>query len=164
MRKKLNGQGGFTLVEMLCAVLILILLSLMLNTGLNMALQSYRKLTAEAETQLLLNTLTDAIAGELRYARDVTVGSGTVSYNGGRTLSCSGGKVLVNDQSLLPTEKDGKGGAYHGGIYQVGSMEIAYDGAESLFTLELKIDWTQGDISAETPDGGVVIRCLNPKT
>ena len=29
---------------------------------------TYFDLTAESETQLLLNTLTDAIAGELRYA------------------------------------------------------------------------------------------------
>lgn len=166
MRKKLNSQRGLTLVEMLCAVLILLLLSLMLNTGLNMAMRSYRKLTAEAETQLLLNTLVDAIADELRYARDVTAGGGTVTYNNGRTITCPDGKVLVAGQPLLPDEKEeGKGGGvYHGENYRVDKdkMEIQYDGKE-LFTLKLKVIWTQGDVSAETPDEGVIIRCLNPK-
>ena len=37
MRKKLKDSGGLTMVETLCAVVILVLLCLMLNSGLSMA-------------------------------------------------------------------------------------------------------------------------------
>ena len=64
MRKKLDSSGGFTLVEMLCAVAILTLLCLMLGTGMQAAMETYREITAESETQLLLNTLVDANADD----------------------------------------------------------------------------------------------------
>ena len=80
MREKLNSCAGFSLVEMLCAVAVLMLLCVMLNSGLSAAMKTYFGLTAEAETQLLLNSLTNAIAGELRYAYDVE-GTDNPSYN-----------------------------------------------------------------------------------
>ena len=42
MRSKLKDNSGLTLVEMMCAVLILVLLSLMLNSGLSMAIKTYQ--------------------------------------------------------------------------------------------------------------------------
>ena len=48
MRKKLRGEGGLTLVELLAAVVILILLGLLLNTGLQMAVRTYRAVTAQS--------------------------------------------------------------------------------------------------------------------
>ncbi len=178
MRKKLKDSGGFTLVEMLCAVAILVLLTLMLNTGLNMAVHSYRSITAESETQLLLNSLVDAIAGELRYAHEVTADGGGFTYNGGRRLEInSEGRVVVTGSDvgegqgeLLPTGKPGAGGsyggAYHGGAYRAEAPEgvnfITYDAAAGCFTVRLKVVWRDGEISAETPEDGVTVRCLNP--
>ena len=79
MKKKLKSSAGFSLVEMLCAVAVLMLLCVMVNTGLSVAMKTYFDLTAESETQLLLNTLTDAIAGELRYAHETkTAGNGAL--------------------------------------------------------------------------------------
>lgn len=71
--KKIHDQRGFTLVEMMAAVLVLILLILLLNTGLNLAIKSYRDMTAEAETQLLLSSVSDVLSDELRYARDIVL-------------------------------------------------------------------------------------------
>ena len=71
MRKKLKEEAGLTLVEMLAATVILILLALMLNTGLQMALHSYETMIAKSEVELLLSTAVDALADDLRYARDV---------------------------------------------------------------------------------------------
>ena len=68
MRKKLKDTSGLTMVEMLCAVLILILLVLMINTGIHMAIRNYYSLTSESETDLLLSSLTDSLADKLRYA------------------------------------------------------------------------------------------------
>lgn len=68
MRKKLKECGGFTMVEMLCVVAILVLLCLMVDSGLSLAMRSYRDIVAESETQLLLNDLSDALSDKLRYA------------------------------------------------------------------------------------------------
>lgn len=167
MREKLNDTGGLTVVEMLCAVIVLVLLCLMLNTGLHMAMQSYRRITAASETQLLLNTLVDAIADELRYAHQVDADpDGNLTYNDNSSLTISGGQVLAGGRELVPKEKNGKGGAYHGGTYQAMEIEgrefLSYDPGTACFTLHLKVTWTGGDISAETPEEGVTIRCLNP--
>lgn len=174
MRKKLKDSGGFTLVEMLCAVAILALLAMMLNTGLQMAMHSYRSITAESETQLLLNTLVDAVTNELRYAHEVgTDAAGAVTYNGGRSLAVNGeGRVVITGADivsgqgeLLPTGRaGGPGGAYHGGAYLVpdGGMKIAYDMDNRCFAVHLKVVWRDGDISAATPEAGVTVRCLNP--
>ena len=82
MRKKLKSAAGLTLVEMMCAVAILVLLVLMMNTALHMALDAYRKITSESETQLLISSITDALNDKLRYAvveetRDATTGNVT---------------------------------------------------------------------------------------
>ena len=68
MRKKLKDADGLTMIEMLCAVVILVLLVLMMNTGMHMAVRNYYSLTSESETELLLNSLTDTLADKLRYA------------------------------------------------------------------------------------------------
>ncbi len=163
MKKKLKSSGGFSLVEMLCAVAVLMLLCVMLNSGLSVAMKTYFHLTAEAETQLLLNSLTNAIAGELRYAHEVS-GTDDPTYNGGSRITLANGQVYVGGKELLPKEKTGtnRGGAYKNGEYQVDVMDIVYDESSACFTVDLKVSWKGSGISAQTPEGGVVIRCLNP--
>ena len=68
MTRKWKDSRGLTLVETLCAVAILVLLGLLVNTGLNLAMRGYRELTAQSELELLGSTLTSALADELRYA------------------------------------------------------------------------------------------------
>lgn len=165
MRKKLKSSGGLTLVEMLCAVIILILLSLMLNTGLHMAMKSYRDITAESETQLLLCTLADAISGELRYAQDVTADDADgslISYNGVSFTLGTDHQLYIADSAggmkrLLPA------GAYRHGKYALPELpEITYiktPNGNCYFTVKLKVKDTEGDISA---DAELTVRCLNP--
>ena len=163
MKKKLKSSAGFSLVEMLCAVAVLMLLCVMLNSGLSAAMKTYYDLTAEAETQLLLNSLTNAIAGELRYAHEVS-GDSDPAYNGGCRLTLEDGKVYAGGKELLPKEKSGtgRGGAYKNGDYQVDEMNIVYDEVSACFTVNLKVSWKGSGISAQTPEDGVVIRCLTP--
>lgn len=71
MRKKRNREAGFTMVEMLMALLVLAMASMMTATGIQVALRSHRILTAQNEAELLLSSAVDAIADELRYAWNV---------------------------------------------------------------------------------------------
>lgn len=66
LQRKLADNGGLTLIEMLCATFILILLCVMVSTGLGMAAYDYHMLTAEAETELLLNTIVTSLTDRLR--------------------------------------------------------------------------------------------------
>lgn len=179
MRKKLNSESGLTLVEMLCAVVILILLGLLLNTGLEMAVRSYRSLTALSEAELLLSTAVNAIADDLRYARNVTDEAGGVTYD---SDSYGNGVRLDVDpadgqiKAYQGTAVDGKRvlkrvlstGAY--GAYVVDGMKVAIlpkdppaPTDEITFTIELTVKSKDGNVLAKTPVGGVAVRCLNPK-
>lgn len=166
MRKKLRDSAGFSLVETLCAVAVLVLLSLMLNSGLSAAMQTYYDITAESETQLLLNSLTNAIARELRYAHDVTEGDDP-TYNKDRQIKLQNGQVYAGGRELLPKEKETTqvGGAYKNGEYVASRVDestplVRYK--DGCFTIRLKVTNESNGISAETPPEGVVIRCLNP--
>lgn len=71
MRKKLKEEAGLTVVEMLAATAVLTLLALMLSTGLQMVMSSYRTMIAQSETELLLSNAVNTLAGDLRYAWNV---------------------------------------------------------------------------------------------
>lgn len=167
MRRKLRSERGLTLVELLCTVVILMLLGLMLNTGLQMALRSNQDMTAQSEAQLLLSTLSSALADDLRYATNVEPKAGgelisydSDSYGSGASLKIdpSSGQVLANGKRVLP------GGAYGNGAYEVvprdGSPDKALDitYADGLFRIKLKVKQVNGEISAETE---FTVRCLN---
>lgn len=170
MKEKLENAGGLTLVEMLCAVAILVLLCLLMNTGMQMAAKSYDRLTAESETQLLFGSLSDALIDKLRYCvvtekPDPAGGASKYEYSIG-TFDVSGsGMVLVGGDRLLPD------GAYGTGRweYRVECIEkdgnklplVRYEGGN--FIVNFKVIWKKDKgVSAQTPEGGLVVRCLNP--
>lgn len=155
--KKIHDDKGFTLVEMLAAALLLVLLCLMLSTGLNMALKSYRTMRAESETQVLLSTLTDALADDLRFARYVKadedgklISYDSDSYNKNAKLTLSEGQLLANNMRVLPP------GAYGNGAYVVDKLDIKY--TDGVFTIDLTVKEAGGDISASAQ---TQVRCLN---
>lgn len=162
MKRKLRSERGLTLVEMLCAVAVLMLLALMLNTGLQMAMGSYRDLTAQSEAQMLLSTLSDALADDLRYARNVEADAdkklikydsdsyGSDPHGVGDFLKIDSGQVLANGKRVLPS------GAYGNGAYKVQQMDVSYD--SGFFKVELKVEQANGTVSAETE---FTVRCLN---
>lgn len=90
LRRKLQRQTGFSLIEMLAAAIVLILLSLMLLTGLNLAVDGYRKMTAEAETEVLLSSLVNVVSEELRFARNVAVETGSGAGSSGTGTGTGG--------------------------------------------------------------------------
>ncbi len=141
LKKKLRGSKGFTLVEMTAAVLILVLLVLILNTGLDLAVKSYRTMTAESETELLMSSLSDAIYDELRYARDINAAAITgnlerytsVSFGRNTTLSLQNGQLYASGKRLLAS------GAYGNGDYAIEELAVTYDKKACVFTVKLTV-------------------------
>lgn len=187
MRKKLREAAGVTMVEMLAAVAILMLLGMMLNTGLQMALNSYRNIIAKSEVELLLSTAMDALADDLRFARNVeqpTVYStddvpftytsdsfaGTIHLerridedNEGQIMAHVVGSTGLR---FLSTGVYGAKGADGKRAYQVTEMKITPKinavTKEVTFTIELKVQATADPtINAS---GTMTVRCLNPYT
>lgn len=161
---KLQEEKGLTLVEMLCATLILVLLSLLVGSGLNMAADSYRDMVLQSEMKLLLSTLSNALADELRYADDVSsneaVGGVLTSYQSelygkGTKLRVVNNDVSSNSGQIyveVPSDSPGAGpdsyfilpdGAYGGGawLYGVptGGFGITYHTEKRLFDVELTV-------------------------
>ena len=81
--KKLSGRRGTTLGEMLVAVLILLMLTMVVAGGTGIAVKVYRSEKAYSDSRVLANTVLLAMTEELRYASGLTVGEdGTsVSYD-----------------------------------------------------------------------------------
>lgn len=191
MKKKLKDSGGLTMVETLCAVAILVLLCLMMNTGIHMAVTNYRALTSESEIQLLLSSLSDALADKLRYCVVYVDESGAYeSCFVGGVRSEDAIKVDDNDHRLKVTVKDPDGGpeakkdvdllpegaygnpdGFYKGDYQVTMGSAMPGGADSAALKEtyqkntnsFAIKLTVQDVNLGiTKTTELFVRCLNP--
>lgn len=74
--KRLKRQQGFTMVEMLVCVLLLLLISVMCSTGIGLAMQSYQASVYEADSQMLESTLNASLGDMLRHAGKVLPAEG----------------------------------------------------------------------------------------
>ena len=178
LSKRLRAQSGLTLIETLAAAVILTLLCLALNSGMDIATHTYRSVTAESETQLdalhtaedALSTAADALTQELRYAapsKDQTAGTlGTytsASYGSGAKIDINDGHLVIVTAAqpdgvlLLPTGVYGKNDVYD---LSFGDDGIRYDPEEKLFTFTLRAE--QADLAYAEQE--FTVRCLNGGT
>ncbi len=74
-RLKLNSRRGFSLTELLVAILILSMVSAVVAGGIPVAKDAYEKVTVSANAQVMLSTAISALKNELCTASDVKVGS-----------------------------------------------------------------------------------------
>ena len=150
--KKLRSQRGATLTEMLCAVLIVVLISALLVVGIRFAGRTYNSSMKLSEAQELCSTLTSIISDKLRFC-----GTVTQSEDGGLTqifiqnvgnvegeafqLS-EDGQVMLGDSKLLGAS------AYPRGL-RVQEVSLQYDAGTDIFTVALRIGDKTGDTLAE---------------
>ncbi len=66
--KKLKSKGGFTLVEMLATILILVFLILGIGTGMDSALTIYNEAKFEANSASMADIVNTSLGDILRYA------------------------------------------------------------------------------------------------
>lgn len=69
--KKLKSQQGFSVVEMLMAILILILTLSFIGGGVTVIKDAYLRITLRTEAQTLLSTIITTVSNELQSANDV---------------------------------------------------------------------------------------------
>lgn len=161
VKKKLSSRSGFTLTELLLAVAIMGILFSAIVAGVSSAAHIYRRSVALSDSQTLSSTLSNAVANELRYARNIRVTDGKVSFDSdvfgaGVSIgdSSPAGRVMVGTASrqyaLLSDS------AYTSGLSASATVTDYTDG---VFTVEIRVS------AAELAERSTVlnIRALNPQ-
>lgn len=100
--QKLKRESGFTLAETLMAVLILLMVSAVVATGIPAAANAYNKAVDAANAHVLLSTMVTALRDELGMAKEVEVDGTTVTYYSADNRSMS--KLSVSDTGIEVTE------------------------------------------------------------
>ena len=77
---KRNNKQGFSLTELLVAVLILSMVSAVVAGGIPVAKDAYEKITVSANAQVMLSTTITALRNELCTASDIRISGTTVRY------------------------------------------------------------------------------------
>lgn len=71
--KKLTSKGGFTLIEMLATLLILVFLVLGIGTGMDSAVRIYDEAKFESNSASMANIVNTSLGDILRYSDNLTV-------------------------------------------------------------------------------------------
>lgn len=77
--KKLKKNAGFTLVEMLAVVLILVILTMGMGKTMDAGVQIYRDATFEADSATLSGILNTALGDILRYSTEIRINEATAA-------------------------------------------------------------------------------------
>ncbi len=162
--RKLRENKGFSLVEMLACTVVLLLLALVLNTGLQAALDSYHSMIAKSETQLVVSTVIDGLADELRYTGQPEIFEYPAPTDrAGYGLELRDGRIYVpaygGDGKVTGTRRLLPGGVYGNGAYYISELKVQY--AEGVFTIEITAQEINGTISSSAVTS---VRCLNGTT
>lgn len=108
---------GFTLVEVLAVVLILVLVTSVVVAGIPVARRAYRRVTDQANAQVVLSTAMTSLRDELWTAAVVSViADGTVIY------TCHNGR----SGAISPDGVD----SLVGGSAVLDGLHVTYDGAD----------------------------------
>ena len=81
--KKLRNRSGHTLIELLCALMIMVFLMVGIGSVINAGVNIYSDAIFESESATLAGILNTAIGDILRYSRDVLENPGTFEDSSG---------------------------------------------------------------------------------
>ena len=156
--KKLRNKGGFTLVEMLCALLVLVLASAAMIMEISFATRTYKESMDVSNAQVLCSTLSATAGEELRYAdgTPATDGSGKLLFSSIHYGSSAAFAQDENGQVTLGGEKILSPAAYPNGLK--GSVELSYKG--NAYTVSIKVTSAGG---AELAKNTFVVEPLGAK-
>lgn len=152
--RKIKKTAGFTLMEMIVAIAILVLISTAMTSGLAVATRSYRDSVFHSDSEVLCDTLNTALSDVLRYA--VFTGSapdGTLLFANDQYNILSGGH-FVNQDGRVYIDTGGdmseqvlviNTGSYVG--LQVTGFILRYDAAVNTYSGEYVIGTQDGTMT-----------------
>ena len=80
IKRKLHSKAGFSLTELLAAVIILLLVSSIVASGIPVARDAYNKVVIASNAEVLLSSTITTLRNELGTAKDVKVNSNAITY------------------------------------------------------------------------------------
>lgn len=158
-KQKFRSQKGFTLVEMLCTIIVLLLVSALMVTGIRLAAKTLRKSVMDSESYMLCTTLRTLVSDELRYCgtidtTDADTGVKFFSQNYGENCYFS-----VNDDGhVVLVDSDGESNKIlTSNSYPYGMMATVainkYDSTTRIFNVTVTVtDSDGGELSSSTFD------------
>lgn len=141
-------NGGFTLVELLCTIVVLLLITALMVTGIQLAVRTLRKSVTASESQVLCSTLKTIVSDELRYSGTTLQtedGIAFFSQNYGESVSFTtdeDGRVLLGGNKVLPAK------SYPDGM-QASVMIRDYQSQTRIFNVSIVVSDRDGSVLAE---------------
>ena len=86
IRRKLHNPKGFTLAEILLAILIMLMVSSIVAAGIPAARESYEKVVLASNADILLSTTVSALRNEIGASREVDVTSSIAEAKSGTCI------------------------------------------------------------------------------
>ena len=99
LKKKLKSKKAFTLAETMVAVLIMLMVSSILVTGIPAAKDAYERIFVKSNAEVLMSTGIYALRNELSTARDIEVKDNAVTYLNSAYGSRS--KIYLGDKGIM---------------------------------------------------------------
>ena len=154
--KKAASKRGFSLSELLIVLLIMTITSMAIAIGISSAARAYRNVRAAAESSILCGTLAAELSDTLRYATDISSGSGSAVFTHRRfgqgvsveTVSTGtnpvkkrvyvGGQEVVSDSAYTELHA-GASVTYNGSYFTLVIKVYDFDGKTELRSLNLTV-------------------------
>lgn len=175
LKKKLSKRGGFTLVELLFSILILMLSTTIIIQCFNLGLGNVVKETRSSEAQLLCSALTSSLQNELTYARDIKITDGKLDtyFSSSRRMGTDSKLIIDNGEIKIRSGTDiyplVAGANYYAdnraGVHGTGYFLKAYlrdgaiqwDSTNEVFKVTLWVDdATKSELTADAAKTGAL--------
>ncbi|MDO4353233.1 MAG: hypothetical protein Q4D00_08950 [Clostridia bacterium] len=109
---RISDKKGMSIVELLSAIAVMLLVTVVLVTGVRLGVKAYTKSVSMSEAQILCTTLTTAVSDELRYAGSIYIDEngkvgffsqnvGGDSQTGSSFTSDENGYVMLGETPIL---------------------------------------------------------------
>lgn len=132
---KNKKTAGLTLVEMLCCVVIMLLVSIGMVNGVSLAVRNYQSSLMASESQLLCSTISSLVTDELRYAGAVDWGKDPIQFGSPSYGRCY---FSQNEKKQVTLNTVSEAGTDTGKSYKLLPSRAYHFGMEATVTLAKK--------------------------
>ena len=132
---KNKKTAGLTLVEMLCCVVIMLLVSIGMVNGVSLAVRNYQSSLMASESQLLCSTISSLVTDELRYAGAVDWSTSPVQFGSPSYGRCY---FAQNDENQVTLNTVSEAGIDTGKSYKLLPSRAYHFGMGAKVTIEPK--------------------------
>lgn len=152
-------KKGFTLVELLCTIVILLLVSAAVNVGIHLAVQNYASSITNSEAHVLCGTVGDLVCDELRFGSNLTwekegliftsrnIASRKFVVEDGQVSLSYSDAALEKDSTLKP-EKLLPSKAYPNGLSVDLTLTLTQNGTD-IVSVQVVVRDSKGNVQAE---------------